>query len=271
MAKFLTALLGIVFLVVLYLGQSHWNQQMTASAKSKPSSGLYQASTTKTDKLNLEEKGIEKDLLRLTRNWPSDSVNRFKETLKAEKTFKILFVGSPAIGSETAGPFPLVKEHLLETFGENYIQVAVKTFDSTTTQFINNHHQAEIAAEHADLIVLEPFILLNNGKVLLDKTIKDITTIIDDVSAKNPGTSFILQPSYPLYKAKIYPQQVAGLKKFAEEQGLPYLNHWDAWPDPNSDAIKDNLLPDQSAPSEKGNKIWSGSISQFLISESESE
>ncbi|CAH2716761.1 hypothetical protein BACCIP111895_03949 [Neobacillus rhizosphaerae] len=270
MKKLLTLLLGVAFIIVLYLGQSHWNQQLGASAKNKPHTTSSQTSTATLDKQNDDERGNEKQLLDYTSHWPAASVDRFKQTLKEKKPFTILFVGSPAIGSESDGTFPLVKEKLIETFGEKNIQVALKTYNSTSTQFIKGNKQEEIAAEHADLIVLEPFILLNNGLVLINDTLQHTTKIIDDIKASNPKTAFILQPSYPLYQAKIYPKQVLEFKNYAKKNQISYLDHWTAWPDSNKDSLKDYLLPDQSAPNEKGAQLWSEYILQFLISKSTS-
>ncbi|MBT2723997.1 hypothetical protein [Bacillus sp. ISL-46] len=265
MQKFLTALLGIGFLIVLYLGQTHWNQEQQASAKSKP---INQSSKTKVDNQNAEEQ----ELLKLTSNWPTNAVDQFKQSLKEDKPFTILFTGSPAIGSETDGSFPLIKEQLIKTLGEQHINVELKTFNSTSTQLLYNNKQEEIAAVNADLIIFEPFILMNNGEVLIKDTLQNTSKIIDDIQANKPDTAFILQPSFPLYKAEIYPRQVAELKKYAQEKQLTYLDHWTAWPDPNTVAMKDYLKPDMSAPSEKGNQVWSEYIIKLLTnSKSESE
>jgi hypothetical protein len=271
MAKLITALLGVAFIVVLFLGQSHWNQQTTTTVQAKPVSPSQQSSPAKIDSPTDDRAMEEKQLLSFTSNWPAASIDRFTQTLKEKKPFKILFVGSPALGSESAGTFPLIQEKLIETFGDKHIQVAIKTFNSTSTQFIKSNKQAEIAAEQADLIVLEPFILLNNGVILMDVTQQNTTKIIDDIKTKNPETAFILQPSYPVYQAKIYPRQVDELKKYAEKNQLTYLDHWTSWPDSDSDAMKAYLLPDKSAPSNKGDQVWSESILHFLISKSESE
>ncbi|MDR7238752.1 SGNH/GDSL hydrolase family protein [Neobacillus drentensis] len=266
MKNFLTILLGIACIAILYYGHSYWNQRIASASNTTPSTSDHAQSevTVKNDDSDI-------DLLELTKNWPASSVDKFEQTLNKKKSFKVLFVGSTSIGSENSGVFPMVKKKLIETFGEKNIQVDVKTFNSTSTQFINKNEQEDIAAEKADLIVLEPFILMNNGVVLIGDTLENTTTIMDDITAKNPETSFILQPSYPLYKAKIYPKQVEELKKFAMENDITYLDHWSAWPDPNTEAIKDYLLPDQSAPSDKGYELWSESILHFLISKSESE
>jgi hypothetical protein len=113
---------------------------------------------------------------------------------------------------------------------------------------------------------------MNNGEVFINDTLKNTTKVIDDIQTKKPKTSFILQPAYPLYQAKIYPRQVAELKKYAQEKQLPYLDHWSAWPDSNTAELKDYLQPDLSAPNEKGNHVWSNYILQFLTnSKSESD
>ena len=267
MKKFLTILLGLACVTVLFYGHSHWKQRIASASKTTaPSTSVQQSSevTTQNDDSDI-------DLLKLTRNWPSNSVDRFKKTLNEKSSFKLLFVGSPAFGSENKGAFPIVKEKLIDTFGKENIQVSIKTFNSTSTKFIKSNDQDEITTKNADLIVLEPFILMNNGEVLIEDSLKDINTIMEDIKSKNSETNFMLQPSYPLYNAKIYPTQVEELKKFAEKNQLTYMDHWSAWPDPNTKEINEYLLPDQSAPSEKGNQLWGEYITNFLISKSESE
>jgi hypothetical protein len=269
MKIFLTSLLGVGFLVVLYLGQSHWNQQLQASAKNKP---IHQASTSAFDEQNANGNRNDQELLQLASNWPSGAIDQWKQALQEDQPFTILFAGSPAIGSETDGAFPLIKEQLLKTFGEDHLNVELKTFNTTSTQFLYQKKQAEIEAVHADLIIFEPFILMNNGEVLIKDTLENTTKIIEDIQAKKPETSFILQPAYPLYQAKIYPRQVAELKKYAQEKQLPYLDHWSAWPDSNTAELKDYLQSDLSDPNEKGNHVWSNYILQFLTnSKSESD
>ena len=264
MKVFLTALLGVGLIIVLFLGQSHWNQQLQASAKSKPNN-----QTAKLDEQNTDKN---QELLKLASNWPESAVDQFKQSLHEDKPFTILFAGSPAMGSETKGTFPLVKEKLLKTFGQEHIHVELKTFNSTSTQLLYQKKQVEIAAVNADLIIFEPFILMNNGEVLIKDTLENTTKIIEAIQANKPETAFVLQPAYPLYQAKIYPRQVAELKKYAQDHELPYLDHWSSWPDSNTAELKDYFQPDLSTPNEKGDQVWSEYIVQFLTNNaSESE
>jgi len=264
MKNFLTILLGLACAAVLFFGHSYWNERIKAAPQKTSSlSDKHQRTSTQT----VENKFPDEDVIAYTRNWPASAVDRFKQTLGDKKPFKVLFVGSPAIGSNTAGTFPNVKEKLIETFGKNNIQIGLKTFKSTSTQLVNSNKQDEIASEEADLIILEPFILQNNyGLILIDKTLSDISNIMDDIKAKKPVTTFMLQPSFPLYKAKIYPNQVAEPKKFAKQNQITYLDHWSAWPDTNTEKIKEYLQSDQGAPNDKGNQVRSDFILQFLIS-----
>jgi hypothetical protein len=62
----------------------------------------------------------------------------------------------------------------------------------------------------------------------------------------------MLMPLHPLYKAKLYPIQVAELKEYAEINQIPYLDHWSAWPVLESEDMLNFLTPDKSAPNEEG-------------------
>jgi hypothetical protein len=265
MQKVLTFLLCIAFIAVLYIGQSHWNDKITgASAKDQSTSTVKQEETSE------EDAQVDEKLLALTKNWPGEAANHFKQAMVAGDTYKILFVGSPAIGSENEGAFPLVKQALLEAYGADHIEVGLKTYNSTSSYLIKENKQTEIAAEQADLIVLEPFMLKNNGLLSPENTFKDLTKIIEDVKAAKPETVFIIQPSYPIYKASIYPKQIAQLKAFVEQQGLTYLDHWTSWPDYNTDAIKDYITADHKAATEKGAQVWSQFLIDYFIHKSES-
>lgn len=268
MKNFLTVLLGIICVAVLVLGHSYWNNKIEASGENTVISYNEQETTSNVSDQKSSTKSFDQDIIALTSNWPKASVNRFKQAMEEKKAFKILFVGSSAIGSETEGTYPKVKEKLINTYGKKNIQISLKTFDFTSSQLIKNSGQEAITAEKADLIVLEPFILLDNGNVTIEDSLQNLTTLMAYIMVKNPETTFILQPSYPIYNAKIYPQQVEELKNYAEKNQITYLDHWSKWPDSNTEAFKDYLLADQSAPNDKGSKVWSDYLIHFFISES---
>ncbi|WP_423800063.1 SGNH/GDSL hydrolase family protein [Neobacillus sp. SAB-20_R2A] len=273
MQKVIVALLGIIFIIVLYLGQSHWKQQIADTSANMKTD--YYATLQKEYKKtrgaaaggvgSVAANGQE-DLVSLTKNWPAGAVERFKKTLADGSKFKILFVGSGAIGSEGDGTFPLVKKSLVDAFEAKHIEVDLITYGSNSSQFLKENKEKDVAGAGADLIIYEPFILQNNGAVGMDKSLADLTTVMESVKTEKPGVAFILQPSIPLYKAKNYPVQVAQLKDYAKKNGIAYLDHWTSWPDPNTEAIKEYLTPNQSGPSDKGVQLWSEALAAYLIS-----
>ena len=152
-----------------------------------------------------------------------------------------------------------------ETHESKGVVTAVQTFDSTTSEFVAEQKALELAAEKAQLIVFEPLILNDNGVVPTRDSLANLTKVMEDVSLADPKVSFVLQPSFPLYNAKYYPVQVDELKKYAAANHIAYLDHWQAWPDYHKAALKDYLLPDGSAPNDKGFALWAKVMEDYLL------
>ncbi|MDR7079593.1 lysophospholipase L1-like esterase [Neobacillus niacini] len=242
MKYFLTAVWGIVCVSVLAYGHIHWNQQTAVKAVQPV--------------LTQESNQIEGELyLELAANWPDTAKQQLKLALEAEKPFKILFVGSTDMEWEKT-----VTQSLEDSFGRDKISTAHYTYDQTTKDIVAENKQLEFAAEKAQLVVIEPFLFNDNGKVKIDVTLANVTKIIEDMKAANPETTFILQPSYPIYLPNYYSVQVEALKEFAGENNLHYLDHWTAWPATDNPEIKDYYV-ENSGPNEKGYQVWA----QFLV------
>src|SRR4051794_33822891 len=99
MKNVFTILLGIACLMVVILGHSNWNKKIVVA--SNPSSITSSLQPNGDDSQSLTNKSSQEDLLAYTSNWPSTAVETFKKAIKEKKTYKILFVGSPAIGTDT--------------------------------------------------------------------------------------------------------------------------------------------------------------------------
>ncbi|MGG1397360.1 hypothetical protein ABE288_05945 [Bacillus salipaludis] len=248
MKNFLTVLLGIICVAVLFWGHSYYNQKIQAASNK----GTEISEGT-------DEEAVEQsiDIDDLTKNWPDKAVGRIKQTIKEKKKFKLLLVGNKS----DAEIYKDVKEKLTEAFGD-HITVSIVSFNETSATFIQ---EKDLADKKADLIVLEPFLLADNGVVAIDDTLKNVSKIIVQVDNSNPEAVFVLQPSFPLYQAKYYPIQVDELKKYAEKKDIPYLDHWSAWPDYQKEEIQDYLLSDQSGPNEKGIQVWSDYLLHYLM------
>jgi hypothetical protein len=243
MKYFLTVIWVIVCISVLAISHIHWNQKTVAVKAVEP---ITQETV---------ESAIE-PYMSLAANWPETAKGQLQLALETEKPFKILFVGSSAIEWEQA-----VTQSLTESFGSERISTAIHTYDSTSTDLITENKHVEFAAEKADLLVIEPFLLNDNSKLEIEETLANLTTIMEAVKAENPNTTCILQPSYPIYLPKYYSVQVEALKAYSEENNVTFLDHWTAWPATDNPEIKDYLTKGQDGPNENGNQVWA----QFLI------
>lgn len=250
MKYFFTAIWAIVCMMVLFFGHSYWNERTAVQADQPPAIVVPQADEVKLD-----------EYLELAKNWPQAARQQFKQALQDKQPYKILFVGSTALQWEKD-----VSRSLTESYGSERIITAQHTYDLTSNDMVAENKQLEIAAEKAQLIVIEPFLLNDNSIVSIDVTLANLTKMIDDVKLTTPDTTFILQPSYPIYLPKYYSVQVEALKEYAIENNLTYLDHWSAWPATDNPEINDYLTDDQSGPNQKGYQVWSQFISDYLIS-----
>lgn len=157
-----------------------------------------------------------------------------------------------------------VKRKLEEIYGDT-IAVKVKQYETNSMEFVQQDKQKELIDEKADMIILEPFTLADNGLINNSDTLDNITKIITDVKASKKDTTFILQPPHPLYNATYYPQQVNELKKYALDNKITFLDHWTVWPDTNSKELQNFLTKDNKSPNEKGHQLWALYIEKFLI------
>lgn len=254
-----TALWAIACVVILFFGHIHWSEQTTVKADDQTkvpitNTSAKQASKTKTDVIDANA------LIEKTTNWPQAAQTQFKQALKEKKPFKILFVGSLAQG----GWVDETKQKLIDSYGKGVIKVTTHTYDVTTTDFVSKKNQLEIAAEKAQLVIFEPLLLNDNGIVEIKDSLSNITKIMDDVKFSSPESTFILQPSYPLYNPKLYLLQVNALKDYATLNKLVYLDHWTAWPATDDLKLKEDYLQ-TDGPNKLGNKTWSDYLLKYLI------
>jgi hypothetical protein len=261
MKVFITAVWAIVCLVILFYGHSYWNERTAVKAEIEKKI----ASPKVVQEIKKENEPNYDEILAKAQNWPESARQQFQKSLEQKQLFKILFVGSTALGNKDSGMLKDVIQQLNDSFGSDHISITVHTYDVTSSDFIAKNDQLEIASEKAQLIVFEPFLLNDNNKGNVKDSLNNLTKVIGDVARTNPDTTFILQPSYPLYAAKYYPIQVAKLKQYAAQNQITYLDHWTSWPASTDKTLNDYLLPGGTGPNEKGIQVWSQYLINYLI------
>ncbi|MEH7130264.1 SGNH/GDSL hydrolase family protein [Neobacillus drentensis] len=269
MRSFFTLLLAICCVVMLILGNSYWQKKTSAfnhpvSAKNEPTK--HSEIKTNENETNTIEETSRNELISFTKNWPTQASKQFNKKLIAHEPFKFLIVGSKAIGTSSNGWAHLLKTQLNAVYGKDNINININPFDTTSTEFINYEKQKDLVDQKADLVLFEPFTLNDNGFIPTKNSLANISKFMGEYKKENPETTFILLPPHPIYNAKFYPKQVADLADFAERKQVTFIDHWSAWPSPKSANIKNYLLPDQSAPNEKGAEIINEYLSEYFIS-----
>ncbi|WP_428909820.1 SGNH/GDSL hydrolase family protein [Niallia sp. Krafla_26] len=262
MNKIIAILSVIACMTILVAGQLHWNNKTTVSVASEKVSN-EETTTTATEEI--AEVSIE-NLLSYTSNWPTESVETFEELISSGKPFHLAFLGSNTQGNSTEPWSELVKEALKETYGEQII-VSTFSYDLTSTQFVNEDKLSEIIGVQPHMVIFEPFTLKDNGEVTTEDSLKNTASVIEDLQESLPNTVVILQPSHPLYNVTYYPKEVEALADFAAENGIPYLSHWEAWPDPASEEMKEYITANPSEPTAQGHQLWAGYLIDYLIAE----
>ncbi|WNF22672.1 SGNH/GDSL hydrolase family protein [Mesobacillus jeotgali] len=259
MKAFLTTILAVLCAVVVIWGNLHWNEKNVLSGSKR----LEQPTNTDSETTQTESSGFE-ELIKLTGNWPAESQETFKSALEDNRPFKILIIGSEAIGPEGIGWASLTKNNIMEAYGSDFVSVEIFDYPDSTKQFAQEG-VSKLAEAKADIILFEPFTLTDNDELKIEDSIGYIEQIMDGVKEANPQTVFILQPPNPIFGPRYYATQVEGLREFAETKEIEYLDHWDAWPDTSSEEIKKYVEDSTNLPTAEGHQLWSEFISNYFI------
>lgn len=264
MKNFLLTILAVGCAVVLFLGNMHWKEE-TAVSVEDVESGSAVGSVTESDAPVEEEADSTWDaetILKFAKNWPEEARLRLEERIAEGVPFKMAFVGSNALNSWA----PLSKAAIEEAYGEEVVSVTLQGFEGTTAEYTSENKAAELAALDADLVLLEPFTLADNGVIRIEDSLLHISNWMDTVQAEHPDTVFMLQPSQPIHQAGYYLTQLDALEQFANEREIAYLDHWTAWPGTQEDELL-GYLTDENLPNEEGARVWSEFVNGVFVGE----
>jgi len=225
------------------------------------------APSTNTD--NEEQPEVEtsmntKDLLNLTANQEDTVQTTFNKRLEAEEKIDFLIVGSESMNDGSPGYADLLKAELEEAYGRS-IEVSILPFDGTSAAFIDQLDTDFIQFSTGyDVVLYEPFTLNNNGNVTIEDEHLHIKNFRSRLQAAVKDAVVIIQPPHPIPNAVYYPSQVQALQEFAKFENIPYINHWAAWPDKDSDELA-ALLDEDSMPNTKGAEVWANELITYFI------
>jgi hypothetical protein len=168
-------------------------------------------------------------------------------------------------------PWPvLLQEELNEAYGDELFQVESITFGVHTSQEIidQNAHTA-LADEEADIFILESFNWNDNlAAVPMENARGNLMEMVSVVEQENEDVFVMIQPSAPVHGTTIYPDQVEEFEAFVLDGDYDYVDHWEAWPPVDDDALLNYLDEDnQNMPNQEGHELWTEHLSSLFISE----
>lgn len=264
MQKFGVILTLLVFIGALIIGYLHWNGKIQQTVVQQVNNQSVENNLSNEGSQSEKPFMISRDRLeQLVIYLPKKVANQFFSSYDNGQSVQMYFVGSPALASQSNGWSVQVKNQLQELYGSDFLEISIVEFDGTSTEFVDSEEAESVVQAKPDIVFFEALTLEDNGLVEIEVSHENIKNFIERIIAKNQDTAIILQPPHPIHAATYYPLQVEALANFAEDEDIPYFNHWPYWPDPNSDEIN-NFLNENGHPNENGHEVWANAVLQYF-------
>ncbi|WP_156419025.1 hypothetical protein [Fictibacillus sp. FJAT-27399] len=254
--KFLYVMICIICLGSLGFGNFYYNMKLenTANAAKK---AIHDESIVKETAEETAIKSTEVNSEELMKNFPEDLAAKVNEKMKAGEIVKFAALGSESTSTEDGSWGKLLQNGLDKAYGKGAIEVTAEGIkDELSINITKDKEYRSLLEEKPDVLLIEPFLLNDNGKVKVDDTLGSLNVLLADVKRISKSTTVMIQPPNPIYKPVFYLDQVNRLEMFTKEKGLIYLNHWGSWPDPDSEEMKTYVDMNTYQPTEKGDKVW---------------
>lgn len=242
------------------VGHLYWKQTIDATV---------QAARAKMETSGQQEEKADqtKAILARTKQLPAAAQNAIKRAVAENRPIRLVIAGSESTPEKGGWP-DLLKQALDEAYGEGTFQITVHEYEGLTTADADKQRiAADWANDKPDLVLLEPFLLNDNGVIVIDDTLDHIESIIGQLKSAAPNAVVILQPPNPIYNATYYPKQVEKLEAFAKEKHYAYYDHWTAWPDYKSKEIDQYVDPESDLSTTVGAKRWAEALAEYFIAQ----
>ncbi len=247
MKRIMLLFLLIICVSGILFGKVHWENKLeSVSLSADAKENNPPKVTTKKELTNMDQ---------LMTNLQPDLREKVQQIISDGKTVKIEAVGSGATSDDTGAWPSILRSELDDSYGRGSFSINVRSFGEKTSLEAMREIRDQGIESTPDILLLEPFLLKDNGEIRIEDSLDAVTNIISSYRNVNEDLIIILQPSNPLYDSKFYPLQVKKLKDYAEKNDYIYLNHWKAWPELDNVEMEDYLTGD-SKPNHKGHQIW---------------
>lgn len=270
--SFVLLVILLANIVIIYLGKIHFEEKIISNnnliaIEESDIQEEGELNEKQPNDLDLETAAKKEQLTLLSRNLPVPLQEKIQLAMSTGKPLQFIIMGSESSSSIPENWSFIFESELKRTYGEEIFDVqVVDIFNKTSSAVINEGLYKPVLDLKPDVFLFEPFILKNNGKANIDATLNDLIKILNEVKRINPDVNIFIQPSYPLYNAVYYPREVNALKEFSNENGYVYLDHWQNWPDYNSEELR-QYLNEENYPNDKGHKVWAEYLVKHFVAE----
>ncbi|MCZ2258643.1 SGNH/GDSL hydrolase family protein [Sporosarcina sp. G11-34] len=262
--KTVFAYIVLIGCIALLIGSYMQWKEKTSSFQGGASEQIT-TETAPTDKIEQPlkpELEVER-LLTLTNHVDESVQDVFIKRLEANEKVNFLIAGSTSMEDGAPGYAEQLSSALEEAYGD-FIEVTIEAFDKTSDLFIQNLSTEIDFDKGFDVVLFEPFTLNNNGEVSIDDEHQHIKIFQERLKEETEDAVVVLHPPNPIHAASYYPTQVSALNSFAESAGIPYIDHWKQWPDPDTDEIND-YLDDNGSPNKEGAEVWANVLIEYFV------
>ncbi len=278
MKKFLLIVLAIMTISTIIGGKYHWNQKVNAvqanvSGTGEKSDESSVAESNSIENGKLETEGDKERLVKLDKVnlLPKELQPVFQKAIDERRPVHLMITGSSSTSHKNGAWPSLLERKLLDTYGDSLLHVTIKEIgDKTSKQVVKENIFKESVNKKPDILLLEPFLLFDNGEINMSERLNNISTIIKSFKKANPDLVILIQPANPIYGATYYPNEENDLELYAIEHNYIYLDHWNAWPDYSKKEVKD-FLTEENVPNDKGNETWAEYLTEYFVKVGESQ
>lgn len=270
-----TLLVIVICGVVLLFSYMNWKDKLSNMGNGTLPAGLSEiasadAALSEADEVESttsEEPSLTLEaIMQLTANMPESVAELVRSRFETGDSVRLLIAGSQAIAQGGEGGAAGLTAGFLDEMYAGFIETDIIALPGTSKDFLDTMEETVDWANGYDLLLLEPFTLNNNGKVIIEDEHRHITAVLEQLLAYIDDAELIVMPSQPIYRPNFYGTQIRALEKFAESRAIPYIDHWEEWPDTDSENIYDYLEED-SAPNDMGATAWASAMQQFFGAE----
>lgn len=270
MKKLLLIILFIVLAgTVIFYGNSQYKNKLSlTNERAQAEISRYQEEFK--EQMLQQEVEEQARLERLVGNLTPELEEKVAQVLAGGEPLKVVAMGSRALtgtGDTIAWP-EILEKRVNKQYGKNLIDVETLAFGKDNTfDVVGSDKHLEAALLKPDILILEPFIWNNNGYARMEDTLYHIGEIVRVFTQENEDVIIFIQPSNPIYGATFFQQQVASVKEYSLEQGLPYFDHWEVWPDTSDEILVSYLIEDDDIPNQSGHDLWAEYIVNYFAAE----